>query len=458
MLDGVKRVHLIGIGGIGVSGVARLLHGEGYHVSGSDVRESQITEALRAEGMTVAIGHDPAHLEGVDLVVYSTAIPAGNPELVAARERGIPLVHRAQVLGELADAHHAIGVLGTHGKGTVSAMIAWILDTVGKNPGFYIGGLVNNYGTNARWGSGPLVLEVDESDGSHRFLHPQIVVINNLEADHLNYYDDFDAIVDSLAQFVRENDQARFFINGDCDGCRRLIPVFDAIGAEWGAFGFSDDVSVRASELETRALGSQFDVSVRGRSLGTIDCALPGAYNAANAIAATAVALSMDLPFAAVQQALSSFRGLENRFQLIDSDGVRIIKDYISHPTGIRRVLAAARDCNPKRIFAVFKPYRFTLIHYLQDEYAVAFRDADHTLLTEMYTAGEVPIPGVDENFLLEKIRSAGSTAEWIPEMGEIERRLLAELTAGDLVIFLGGDDLFRFADGLATKLTERKA
>lgn len=457
MLSDKQRVHLIGIGGIGVSGVARLLHQRGFVVSGSDVRESQLTLGLRELGVTVHIGHSPSHLDGVELVIYSTAIPDSNPEKIAAKERGIPLVHRAEVLGELINPLEAIGVLGTHGKGTVSGMLTVILEEAGLEPSFYIGALLNNYGINARFTGGQaFVAEVDESDGSLVYLHPRYAVLNNLEADHLNYYKDFEAIVAALEAFVRDNPQTRFVINADCPGCRRLFPTLE--GRERGhvSFGFQHDAEYRGEALETNKMSSSFRVARRGEALGTIELPLPGRYNAFNALAATALGLDMGLGFDVVSRALAGYRGLENRFTLVEAGGVSIVKDYNSHPTGIRRVLEAASDFASKRVIAVFKPYRFTLMHYLQNEYAVAFKGADLTLLTEMYTAGEVPIAGVDEGWMLEMIRAQGCRADFVGTMENLRQRLLDELEPGDMLIFFGGDDFFRFADALAQTLEAR--
>lgn len=459
MLDQRSHIHLIGIGGIGVSAVARSLLALGHTVSGSDVRESQLTLALRDEGATVHIGHDPAHLAGADLVVRSTAIPDTNPELVAALERGIPVRHRAEVLGAILDLHEtAIGVIGTHGKGTVSSAITWILDQAGREPGFIIGGLLENLGKrNARiTGNALVVAEVDESDGSLRHVRPTIAVVNNLEADHLNYYDSLEHIQDTVVAALNHNPRLeRVFLNADDPGAAALAKRLDTPVT---LFGHGEDAAVRAVDARANFHGGAFALHAAGAGkLGDISLDVPGLYNVDNALAACAVALHLDVPFAPLGAALSTFTGLENRFTVVHAGGRKVIKDYISHPTGIRRVLEAAAH-DDGRITAVFKPYRFTMVNYLQEDYAEAFHDAHHTIITELYTAGEVPIPGIDTEYLCDKIRSRGPKVTYIQAMDDIVARLHETVGPGDQVLFFGGDDLFQLADRYVAELAAQEA
>lgn len=453
MLQGVERVHLIGIGGIGVSGVARGLMALGVQVSGSDVRASQITDALVEEGATVHIGHDADQVAGAQIVVHSTAIPESNIELVAARERGIEVRHRAEILGEILSVHaRAIGVVGTHGKGTVASATALICERAGLDPGFIIGGLLENFDRiNARLtSSGLVVAEVDESDGSLRHVHPTVVVVNNLEADHLNYYDSLEHIQDTVVAALASNPRLeRVILNADCPGAMALAPRLDVPVT---TFGRGDGAHVRGSGVELASMGSTFTVHVGDTRLGTVTLNLPGTYQVDNALAAMAACLALDAPFSAMEKALGQFRGLENRFTVVEAGGRRIIKDYISHPTGIRRVLAAAQG-DGRRITAVFKPYRFTMIHYLQDDYAEAFHDASETVITELYTAGEVPIAGIDTVFLCQKIRDRGPTVTYIQEMDDIVSYLHRKVGPGEQAIFFGGDDLFALADRYVSEL-----
>jgi len=462
MLKDVKSIHLIGIGGIGVSAVARGLLAMGFDVSGSDVRESQLTSSIREEGANVTIGHDATLIEDKDLVVYSTAIPDTNPELVAARASSGRVVHRAEVLGAMLDGWESFGVIGTHGKGTVSAMVTSILEAAGTHPSFIIGGLLNEYGTNTRFNASRdprhLVVEIDESDGSLVHVRPKTLIVNNLEADHLNYYGDLETIRQTVIGVIdADANRTMAVLHAGDSGVRALIPRL-AKGIATTTCGFDTDLeSYNAdyvgTDLHVHAQGSYFHIQHQGNSLGRFVVTQPGRYNAMNALVAATACLSYGVPVEAVRTGLEKYQGIENRFTVVDAGGVRVVKDYISHPTGMRRVLAAAKTLADGPITAVFKPYRFTMIHYLGDEYSVAFQDADHTVITKLYTAGEVPIPGIDTEWLVGKIRQAGSEVVYIPEMNDIVGHLLKHAHPGQQIIFFGGDDLFELADALIEQL-----
>ncbi|MBP7124847.1 UDP-N-acetylmuramate--L-alanine ligase [Myxococcota bacterium] len=447
-----RRVHLLGIGGVGVSAVARLLLGRGLQVSGSDVRESSITRALRQQGATVHIGHREGNLEGADLVVVSTAIPESNPELQAARRMGLPVVHRSVVLGALMEGRQAIGVTGTNGKGSVSAMTTFLLDRGGLRPAFAIGAMLLDYGTNARETGAPhLVCELDESDGSCANTRPRRLVVNNLEADHLNHYRDLQGLLDHFSGWLARPDSPPILhVAGDDANCREVIR---RSGRSAVTFGISPSCDYRMADLRLEGLGSRFRLAGPGGDLGEFRVSLPGAHNARNALAAISVAIEEGVAFEAIREALPAFRGLENRFTLVPAGPCLIVKDYISHPSGIRSVLQGARVFAPGRIVAVFKPYRFTMIHYLGDEYREAFREADLILVTELYTAGEVPIPGVDAPWLVAKIGETGREVAFVPDEEQLLPRLRQVIRPDDTVIFFGGDDLFGRADVLAAEL-----
>lgn len=452
MLEQVSRIHFIGIGGIGVSAVARLALAKGFEVSGSDVRQSQLTDAMLALGAEVIIGHTAANVEAVDLVVVSTAIPEHNVEWVAALANGVTVVHRSEVLFELVSDRTCIGVTGTHGKGTTSAMIAWILDGAGAEPGFVIGGLLNNYGINARLGTGEhVVLEVDESDGSHHRINPSLTVCNFLEADHLNYYDDLDHIIRSMANYLDNNPNLeQAFVNADCEGNRRLLEM---TGKPVTTYGQSEHAELRATLLGENQFPMRFEVSRHGDRLGEVEMSIPGLYNVTNACGAIAVTTHIGVPFEQAAKALSTFSGLENRFSIVRAGGITIVKDYISHPTGMKRVLESARGLTDGRIFTVWKPYRYTLLNYLQDEYATAFAGSHEVLITTMYAAKEDPIPGIDTAFICDKIRGTGMNVTYVPDDHDVIGALEERVRPGDKVIFFGGDDYFRMADGWADRL-----
>ena len=455
MIEAGTKVHFIGIGGIGVSAVARIAIGRGLIVSGSDVRRSQLTDAMQALGATVAIGHAAQNVEGVDLVVVSTAIPAHNVELVTATERGIAMIHRSDLLAQFLSEGTTIGVTGTHGKGTTSAMITRILDAGGRDPGFIIGGILNDYGVNARAGGGEVVVaEVDESDGSHKNVHTSYVVCNFLEADHLNYYDDLDHIIRSMAEAVNENPRLqRLFVNGDCEGNRELIA---AAKVPTTTYGVETDVDFRGEVLGPEQLPIRFRAWRRGEELGEFSLPLPGLYNVVNAMGAIAVASELGVPVDAMRAGLADFKGLENRFTIEHAAGVAIVKDYNSHPTAMRKVLESARHLTDGRLISVFKPYRYTLTNYLKDEYATAFEGSDEVIITTMYAANEDPIPGIDTEFFVEMLRKNGHKVVHVPVLGDIVDHLDSTVQTGDKVLFFGGDDFFRMADSWAERRRAR--
>lgn len=454
MLESARQIHMLGIGGIGVSAVARVLLERGYQVTGSDVRESQLTEQLRALGARITIGHHPDNVRGADVVVVSTAIPPNNLELVAARDLHIPIIHRADVLAALIQGRHSVGVTGTHGKGTVSSMIAWILDQAGMEPGFIIGALLNNYGFNARDGAQTFVVEVDESDGSHHRVAPERVVCNFMELDHLNYYSGIDDIIAAMAAFIQNNPHLQtVYLNGDCEGNRTLQTLLDRPVVTYGMD--AEDVDLRGELLDRGQLPTRFRVWRRGELLGEAALHLPGRYNVVNACGALAVTLDMGVPFDVAARALAAFKGLENRFTLVHAGGVWLVKDYISHPTGMRKVLESARDLVDGRIISVFKPYRYTLMKYLKDEYATAFDGSDEVVVTTMYAANEPPIPGVDTDSFVANLRGAGYHVTHLPDQDDIHAWVLQNAKPGDKVIFFGGDDFFRLCDRIAEDLKQ---
>jgi UDP-N-acetylmuramate--alanine ligase len=442
----------LGIGGIGVSAIGRILVQRGYEVTGSDVRESQLTQMMRGLGASVTIGHGEDNLDGVEIVVVSTAIPADNIELVAARRLGIPVVHRADVLGDLLEGRHSVGVTGTHGKGTVSSMVVWILDDAGRDPGFVIGGLLNNYGINAREGEGPLVVEVDESDGSNHRVHPNRLVVNFLELDHLNYYSGIDDIIDSMVDYVASNPHLeRLYVNADCAGNRQLLGRIDVPVTTYGVDG--TDLEYRGELMGRGQLPIPYRVWRRGEVIGEGALDLPGRYNVVNACGAIAVAVDLGVPPGVAIDALRRYRGLENRFTINEAGGVIIVKEYKSHPTNMRKVLESARDLVSGRLISVFKPYRYTLMNYLGDDYAACFEGSDRIVITTMYAANEKPIPGVSTESFVQKLRGGGYDVVHLPFQDDIHPWVVENAQPGDGVVFFGGDDFFRMADAIGDEL-----
>ena len=446
MLKPGTRLHFRGIGGIGVSAVSRVALERGYPVSGSDVRRSALTDTMESLGARVTIGQRAENIEGAEVIVLSTAIPAHNPELVAARERGLPILHRSELLAALLSERLSVGVTGTHGKGTVSAMITKMLDAAGREPGFIIGGLLLDYNLNARAGKGDVIVaEVDESDGSHANIPTDLLLCNFIEADHLNYYKDHLDIIVSMARVIEANGRLRrAFVNVDCDGNRQML---ERVTKPVTTYAVERDAEYRAVLLDQGQMPLRFEVFRRGERLGEVTLPLPGRYNVGNAIGAIAVCDHLGVPFEAMQRGLADFKGLDNRFTIVEADGVYVVKDYNSHPTAIRKVLESARDLAKGRIVSIFKPYRYTLTSYLQDEYATAFGGSDEVIITTMYAANEDPIPGVDTDLVVRKLRERGHLVTHIADQNQIVAHLRDTVKPGDKVLFFGGDDFFRMAD-----------
>jgi UDP-N-acetylmuramate--alanine ligase len=455
--------HFIGIGGIGVSAVARILHEKGYRVQGSDVRESQLTLSLREKGIPIFIGHQASHIDHADIVVYSTAVPINNIERQEAIKQGKKLIHRSEALAECLLNTISIGITGTHGKGTVSAMITHGLVTAQKDPTFIIGGLLNQYKTNARLGQGEYsVAEVDESDGSHLNINPNFVVVNNIDVDHLNYYQDWQDIIDTMQRFIDQNPKLQAVaLNADDAGVKILLeklshPVIlygvlkdqqavDQYQAQGKALDFS------ARYVIDHGLSVSFTAYQGENKLGLITCPIPGAYNAENAIAAVSILVgALGLSFGDVQQALNGYLGLENRFSVVDGHGITLVKDYLSHPNGMKKVLESAQKFDHNQIWCVFKPYRFTLMRYHAQDYAEAFTSADQIVITLMYAAEEKAIDGIDTPWFVEELKKSNPLVHYLPEQDQIVSFLQTHVKPKDLVIFFGGDDFFRMADAWA--------
>ena len=461
--------HFIGIGGIGISAVARVLLERGHSVKGSDVRESQLTEALRERGVEVVIGQKAENLRGDEVVVYSTAIPSDNVERVEAERRGLKVIHRSEALAMAMEGQEVIGVTGTHGKGTVSAMIAHTLILAGEDPSFIIGGLLNQYRENARWGRGAFaVAEIDESDGSHLNLRPEYMLVNNLEVDHLNYYSGFEEIIEKMQAFV-EGDRRlkRLALNLSDRGVAALAARLQVPFIRYGLAEGSaerdlaggeglpkDALDFYADAIDDQGSAVQFTLFSAGAPLGTVRLMIPGAYNVSNAVGAASIIIgALGLSFSQVKAGLESYEGLENRFSVLRAGGRTIVKDYLSHPTGMRRVLASARRFPHRKIWCVFKPYRFTLMRYHAEDYGVAFQGCDEVLITTMYAAEERPLDGIDTPWFVERLQAHGNQTRLIEAQQDLIPVLAKESAPGDLIISFGGDDFFRMADQWAAEL-----
>ena len=458
-------VHFVGIGGIGMSGIAEIMLKIGYSVQGSDSKASANTERLEKLGARVFIGHDAAHIgDGVSAVVYSTAVKLTNPELVAARERRIPLVRRAEMLAELMRLQFSIAVGGTHGKTTTTSMVAAILDAGGLDPTVVNGGIINAYGTNAKVGDGDwIVVEADESDGSFLRLKSTVAIVTNIDPEHLDHYGDFDGVRKAFVDFVENIPFYGFAaVCLDHPEVQRLVASID--NRRLVTYGVNPQAMVRADNVEMKPDGCRFDVVVQGQGLAALDepiritglhLPMAGWHNVSNALAAIAVARELDVSDEAIKAGLAGFGGVRRRFTTTGIvGGVRIVDDYGHHPVEIAAVLKAARQVAEGRVIAVVQPHRFTRLESLMEEFSTCFSDADVVFVADVYAAGETPIEGVDKEALVECVRRFGHrSVQPLESALALPGVIAAEAKDGDLVVLLGAGDITQWAYALPGQL-----
>jgi UDP-N-acetylmuramate--alanine ligase len=458
LLDPGTRIHLVGIGGIGLSAIARVLHGWGYPVSGSDRAATALTRALAAEGITVYAGHRAEQVDDADLVVVSSAVPADNPEIVAAKRRGAPVVKREQFLGELTASKTTIAVAGTHGKTTTSAMIAWILVEAGLDPTFVVGGVLQNLGTNARAGQGPhFVIEADEYDRTFLGLEPDVAVITILEHDHPDSYPTFPEMRSAFDSFVRQLVPGGLLVVcGDDDEALRLAGRVVA-GRRTETYGLDGSWDWRAQGVQ---LGNSagFDVWHHDRRLGTCALQVPGRHNVLNALAALAASAGVGVDFGTAAAALTRYRGTERRFQVKgQAGGVTVVDDYAHHPTEIRVTLAAARLKYPgRRLWAVFQPHTYSRTATLMEDFAEAFDQADEVIVTGIYAAREQNVEGISAADLVARMEHG--SARYVEGLAAAADRLAGEVQPGDIVVTLGAGDVNLVGQQLLEKLRAEEA
>jgi UDP-N-acetylmuramate--alanine ligase len=448
-LGRTRRIHFVGIGGSGMSGISELLANLGYAVSGSDAKRSDVTDRLAALGIHVTIGHNAAHGADADVVVVSSAVAADNPEVAAARARHVPVIPRAEMLAELMRLRFGIAVAGAHGKTTTTSMVAWMLERAGLDPTAVIGGRLSAFGGNARLGQGAYVVaEADESDRSFLKLSPTIAVITNIDREHMESYGSFDRLVDAFADFA---DKVPFY--GAIVACvddphvRAMLP---RLTRRTITYGFDAGADVRGEDPVTDgrsgSCGVRFDVRgvPGGSGRATLRLPVPGRHNLQNALAAFAVGLELGVPPARIAEALAEFHGAERRYQVRGTArGVTVVDDYGHHPTEIAAVLAAARDGRPSRIVAVFQPHRYTRTRDLLGDFGRALAAADVVVLTDIYSAGEPPIAGVTLDALAAAVaRACAGPVHVVRSLDEIPGAVAALARPGDLVITLGAGSI----------------
>jgi UDP-N-acetylmuramate--alanine ligase len=458
MFGKIRKIHFIGIGGIGMSGIAEVLLNLGYQVSGSDLRESDITRRLSDLGGTITYGHRRENLTEVDVVVTSTAVRADNPEVLEAHRRLIPVIPRAEMLAELMRMKYGIAIAGTHGKTTTTSMVATILTHGGIDPTVVIGGRLDLFESNAKLGQGNfLVAEADESDGSFLKLSPTIAVVTNIDADHLDYYRDLDQIRDTFIDFINK---VPFYglavLCLDDPNIQALIPQ---VRKRMTTYGINSQADFSASAIEHAADRTSFTVHYRGQELGRLGFRMPGRHNVLNALAAVAVGVELDLPFAAIADGFKDFGGVGRRFQIKgEADGIMVVDDYGHHPAEIKATLAAARAGWQKRVVTVFQPHRYTRTKALFDEFVTAFYQADHLVVMDVYAAGEEPITGVAASDLARGISGHGHrSCVYAADRAAVLAHLREEVQPGDMVITLGAGNVWQVGEDFLAGLKERE-
>ena len=460
------NIHFVGVGGIGMSGIAEILHNLGYKVRGSDIAENANVQRLRKLGIEVMIGHRPEHVEDAQVVVVSTAVKADNPEVIAARERFAPIVRRAEMLGELMRLKWSIAVGGTHGKTTTTSMVAAMLDAADLDPTVINGGIINAYGTNARLGAGEwMVVEADESDGTFTKLPATIAVVTNIDPEHLDFYGSVEALHDAFEIFIENIPFYGFAVL-----CIDHPVVQSLIGRiedrRVVTYGLSPQADVRATNIVTEKGGAWFDVVIADRRSGDernvegLSLPMLGRHNVQNALAAVAIASALDLEESVIRKGLAGFEGVKRRFTKTgEAGGVTVIDDYGHHPVEIGAVLQAARLATKGRVIAVMQPHRYSRLASLFEDFCSCFNDADHVIVANVFAAGEPPLAGVDRDALVEGLRARGHRhAQGLDDEQDLARIVFDLAAPGDLVVCLGAGNITAWANALPEQLAELQA
>lgn len=458
MFKKIKHIHFVGIGGIGMSGIAEVLLNLGYKVSGSDMNLSDTTKHLKDIGAIIYKGHAASNIAGADVVVISSAVSQENEEVKAAKKLLIPVIPRAEMLAELMRLKYGVAVAGAHGKTTTTSIIATVLARGNIDPTVVIGGKLNSFGTNAKLGQGDFLLaEADESDGSFLKLSPTIAVVTTIDEEHLDYYKNLDAIKKAFLSFV--NKVPFYGLAVLCLDDKNIQDIIPSVEKRYVTYGFSAQADFAAKDIELKGFESSFKVINRGKDLGRFMLKMPGLHNVYNALAAVAVGLELEIDIDAIKKAFAEFSGVQRRFQVKgEINGIMVVDDYGHHPAEIKATLAAAKSGWDKRTIVIFQPHRYTRTKDLMKDFATAFYQADVLILTDIYAAGETPIEGVTGEGLYETIKGHGhKEVMFIKNKNEIPDYVLKMLKKDDIVITLGAGDVWKIGGEIVERIQGQK-
>jgi len=459
-----RVIHFVGIGGIGMSGIAELLHNLGYEVTGSDLKDSETTRRLRDLGIKVSVGHGAENIDNAHVVVISSAVSDDNPEVIEAKRKSLPVIPRAEMLAELARLKYGILVAGAHGKTTTTSLISTILAHCGFDPTVVIGGRLKATGSNARLGQGEfLVAEADESDGSFLKLSPTIAVVTNIDREHMNFFKTIESLKDAFLSFM--NKIPFYGVSIVCIENEHLRELLPSIHRRYITYGFTHDAELRAINIMKGFMSMSFDAIYRGRTIGEFYLPLAGTHNVLNSLAAIGAALELRIDILKIKEGLKSFEGIQRRFEFRgEANGIKIFDDYGHHPTEIKATLKAAReglfisgqkpDTGTGRLFVLFQPHRYTRTKDLMDEFSTSFDDADSLILLNVYSAGEKPFRGADSETLLKRIKKAGhKNAVYIKDKEDALKHIITTMRRGDILLTLGAGNVWKIGEEILNKL-----
>ncbi len=467
MLKGYKVLHFVGIGGIGMSGIAELLHNLGYRITGSDLRESDTTLRLKKLGIKVYIGHDAKNIDDAHVVVTSSAISSDNPEVIEAKSRSIPVIPRVEMLAELARLKYGILVAGAHGKTTTTSLVSAILAEGGLDPTVIIGGRLKATGDNAMLGHGEfLVAEADESDGSFLKLSPTIAVVTNIDREHMDFFKTIDALKDAFLTFI--NKIPFYGISIVCIENEHVRSLLPHIRRKYITYGFSKDAELRAENIRKEFMSVKFDAIYKNKKIGKFRVPLPGIHNVLNSLAAIGVALALNLDISTIKSALERFSGIQRRFELKgEVKGIKIYDDYGHHPAEIRATLKAAKESllfrkqkmevdkgKSNKLYVIFQPHRYTRTRDLLEEFATSFNDSDYLIVLDIYPAGEKPIAGINSSLLVEHIIKAGhNNVLYANRKEDAVKHIVSNIKRGDILLTLGAGDVWKIGEEILNAL-----